>query len=545
MMKFAKDTTTEPYVRDLEYRGFVEGLIVKDISTNDVLCHYFGGIPYASPPVGAFRWRRPRPLAVCYRYGTKADPGKFTDGTSICPQPGSKSDQVDEDCLELNIWIPAGEPPKGGWPVYFYIHGGFLQFGHPNSGDLTSLLSSTSVKAIIVKPAYRLNVIGFLASKELLNDPANLDRTVGNLGFWDQRLALEWTYKNISYFSGNPSNITIGGYSAGAHSAFHQLAYDLWNPLPSGRPIARRCVMHSNSPGPQPKNLSLAQEQFNVLIRALDIPSALPAAEKLSRLRALPPDTLLKASMKLKLHTFRAVTDGTFIRQDLYQSINDGTFAKKLLAHGIELMIGECRDEWHVYGAFRPPVKNTPEAVFDRLCADFSPSVSAALLDYYSPGRKLPSQCKSWRELFGRLFADINIHALERGFINKLDEHGAGGLIHRYRIEWRAKCCDRSFPKQWGVTHGTDGAIWFYGDGQNLEEDERDLVKNGFLNLYGAFLRGESIQKDWGLEGKGVRVVRRLKGDGSVDVWEDTDWEKGLEVWELVSRAGKKDTMSL
>lgn len=38
---------------------------------------------------------------------------------------------------------------------------------------------------------------------------------MGNYGFWDQRLALEWTYKNISYFGGDASNITVAGYSAG------------------------------------------------------------------------------------------------------------------------------------------------------------------------------------------------------------------------------------------------------------------------------------------------------------------------------------------
>ena len=64
-------------------------------------------------------------------------------------------------------------------------------------------------------PAYRLNVFGFLASRELEEESSRNGQPFGNYGFWDQRLALEWTYKNISYFGGDASNITVAGYSAG------------------------------------------------------------------------------------------------------------------------------------------------------------------------------------------------------------------------------------------------------------------------------------------------------------------------------------------
>lgn len=81
--------------------------------------------------------------------------------------------------------------------------------------DPSALLSETDCKCILVMPAYRLNVFGFLASRELLQASGH-EAYAGNLGFWDQRLALEWTYKNISCFGGDASNITVGGYSAGS-----------------------------------------------------------------------------------------------------------------------------------------------------------------------------------------------------------------------------------------------------------------------------------------------------------------------------------------
>ena len=116
---------TEPYIRDLEFRGFVEGVTILDNSSSKPQCHFFGGIPYALPPVGPFRWRKPRSLPPCFRYGTRANPGRYTGGASFCPQPDPNGDVPpevwDEDCLQCNIWMPVGEPPKGGWPVVFWI----------------------------------------------------------------------------------------------------------------------------------------------------------------------------------------------------------------------------------------------------------------------------------------------------------------------------------------------------------------------------------------------------------------------------------------
>ena len=107
-----------PHFQDLDHRGFVEGLTYID-KKSQPLCHYFGGIPYALPPIGTFRWQKPRPLPACYRYGTRANPGKFTGGCGVCPQPDWGENKVDrslfdENCLQVNVWIPVGEPPSGG-----------------------------------------------------------------------------------------------------------------------------------------------------------------------------------------------------------------------------------------------------------------------------------------------------------------------------------------------------------------------------------------------------------------------------------------------
>jgi carboxylesterase type B len=113
-------TTDVPLVLDLQFRGFVTGSTIRSKLNGEELCKYFGGIPFALPPVGAFRFLRPRPLPSCYRYGTRANPGVYTRKCGVCPQAKS-SKLEDEDCLQLNIFIPSGPPPGEGWPVYFYI----------------------------------------------------------------------------------------------------------------------------------------------------------------------------------------------------------------------------------------------------------------------------------------------------------------------------------------------------------------------------------------------------------------------------------------
>lgn len=82
---------------------------------------------------------------------------------------------------------------------------------------MAGLLNETDFRAIIVVPAYRLNLFGFLYSAELEEYSAP-GESAGNYGFWDQRLALEWVRDNIHFFGGDGQNITVAGYSAGLTS---------------------------------------------------------------------------------------------------------------------------------------------------------------------------------------------------------------------------------------------------------------------------------------------------------------------------------------
>jgi carboxylesterase type B len=220
-----------------------------------------------------------------------------------------------------------------------------LQWGSPNGLDLRALLSESPVRCIVVAPAYRLNVFGFLASRELLDSCPDYDVS---LGFWDQRMALQWTSENVSYFGGDASNITVGGYSAGSHSVFHQLSYDLG--LPDEKAVITRVMMLSNGPGMQPKSLAEVQHQFDELLEVLDITAAASPAEKLEKLRSLTSRTIIEASNKIKHHQFRAVTDGSFVRHGLLEELSNGVYAQRMKRRNLQVIIGECSDEHFVYG---------------------------------------------------------------------------------------------------------------------------------------------------------------------------------------------------
>jgi carboxylesterase type B len=342
-------------------------------------------------------------------------------------------------------------------------------------------------------------------------------------------MALQWTHENISYFGADASNISVGGYSAGAHSVFHQLAYDLG--VPDNKAVIKRALMLSNGPGMQPKSLEETELQLEELLAILGISKALTPAEQLENLCNTEARTLIQATHKMVLHQFRAVTDGVFVRQGLMDELDQGTFARRMQHRGVQLIIGECSDEHYVYGTWRPP-KPGFDNMLHRLEADYPRDACKVLAAQYFPNRKLPSKYRNWQAAFGHIYADVQIHALGRGMVSALIKHGAGDLVHRYRIEWRAKCVDKKYPVAWGATHSADMAMWFWGNGESLTEEEKTLVTKAFHEPLGMFIRGEKM--DWGTEH--AMQIRTLRADGTIAIEDDTRLEEGLMLWNALER---------
>ncbi|CAG7918575.1 unnamed protein product [Penicillium olsonii] len=523
--------TTRPYLKSLAHRGTIQGATISTQYLSQDLCHYFGGVRYGVAP--SQRWRRASPIPASFTYGSKDAPGRCDKGAGLCPQPGflnlspENPDAWNEDCFQCNVWIPLGEPPVEGWPVFVYIHGGWLQFGTPNSFNAAALIGEAGLNAVVVMPAYRVNLFGFLYSAELEQDAASVGEAVGNHGFWDQRLALEWIKRNIDLFGGNPNNITISGYSAGANSVFHQLAYDLRQPDEDA--IVRQACIWSNSPAVQPKHPAETQDQFNQLLTALDIPLSLPVSEKMALLRLLPAKKLLDTAKTIEVHQFRPTTDGGFISPSLFQSLDNGDFARKILSRNVRIIIGECADERFLYSTWFPPQNNTLAALRTRLIADYPEHIVDGIIAHYYPSGQLPRDCKDWvDDAWGRIYADMQVHQMQRGLAYALSHNSSGvdasRQVYRYRIEWRAKCMDAVMPVEWGVTHSSDYPVWFFGNGKPLQTEEKNIIKQSFIGPLCRFVQGAG---DFGWGTSGVRQVRTLQGNGRVAIREDMAWTEG------------------
>jgi para-nitrobenzyl esterase len=176
----------------------------------------FFGIRYGQAPEGTLRWKPPQ--------APNPGQGSIVAGTPghTCPQ-GRPTDS--EDCLFLNVYVPASVNKHSHLPVFIWIHGGALVNGAGSDYDPSVMVAENDI--IVVTINYRLGSLGFLAASVLEATAGNAFQNVGdagNYGLMDQQFAMAWVHDNIAAFGGDRERITIGGESAGGLSVSTHLA---------------------------------------------------------------------------------------------------------------------------------------------------------------------------------------------------------------------------------------------------------------------------------------------------------------------------------
>ena len=298
---------------------------------NDGKVKAFLGLPYAAPPVGDLRWKAPEPPARwkgardATRFGARcAQNPVFTD--MIFQDSGSS-----EDCLYLNVYVPADAKAKSKLPVMFWIHGGGYAGGAASeprhNGDFLPLKG-----VVLVTINYRLGVFGFFATSELAREG---DGAAGNYGLMDMIAALRWVNANIAKFGGDPNSVTIFGESAGSFAVSTLMA----SPMAQG--LFEKAIGESG--GAFPSAMSLGGKTAEEQAKDGDEWMDLRGAKSLKELRAMPTSEILAAAAKEDTLRFAPDIDGKVLTQPVEE-----TYAEGKQAH-VPLLAGWNRDEGHFF----------------------------------------------------------------------------------------------------------------------------------------------------------------------------------------------------
>ena len=175
----------------------------------------FKGIPFALPPIGERRWKKPVPIPESDDIYEAYYNGKSPIQTVIDSERSSYYPQS-EDCLYLNVWVNDACKDTNK-PIMVFIHGGAYGWGgtvDPLYGGLNFIKLHPEV--ILITIAYRVGLFGFVDLSYLKGGEQFEDAP--NLGIYDQIEALRWIHKNGEAFGGDINNITIFGESAGGGS---------------------------------------------------------------------------------------------------------------------------------------------------------------------------------------------------------------------------------------------------------------------------------------------------------------------------------------
>ena len=275
--------------------GTIEGIPAKD----GIEC--FKGIPFAAPPVGALRWKFPQAVAAWEGVRPAKAFGHSSEQGRVAALAMGVAGGLDEDCLYLNVWAPAGAAQL---PVMVWIHGGAFTTGS-GSMPLYDGMRLASKGAVVVTINYRLGPLGFMAHPELTAEGGG---SSGNYGIRDQIAALEWVRDNIAGFGGNAGNVTIFGESAGAFSV------NILAASPRAKGLFHRAIAQSggsfasaktgNEFGPLHLPLKRAEAEGQKLLAKLKVSS-------IAKARELPAKMILDAASPET--TGSAVFDGQIL----------------------------------------------------------------------------------------------------------------------------------------------------------------------------------------------------------------------------------------
>ncbi|XP_064479775.1 acetylcholinesterase-like [Ornithodoros turicata] len=449
-------------------RGFQQRVMNRTI-------YSFLGIPYAEPPVGRLRFRRPivvRPwsqVKECMELPPRCMQGRLVSS---------------EDCLYLNIWTPSLDP-RSELNVMVYFHGGIFLYERPLiQRDLRYMAAMGN--AVLVKMNYRLGAFGFLN----LND----EEVRGNMGIYDQYLALRWVKENIHLFGGDAKSITAFGNSAGA------MSIGLLVTSPLGAPLIHRAVMQSGSPCVSVISLdNNSISTANIFAREAgcaddDMTVETRPKQILACLRRVGPQKLLMIQHDLlqKLQVFFPVFGDEMLPLNVLEALKQGRFRRDL-----SVMLGVTRDEGTtILNTVSPQFfrrdshrRVTKSQLFSTCNQTFLHSFSKSSLRkiYWSYlGLLGHTDYRTLRTAIANCIADYFMVCPAHQFAEGVQKHG--GQVYFYKFDYRTKNAVQ--PPWMGVIH-TAELFYLFGEpfSSSWYTDREKEFSRTIVNIWTTFAK--------------------------------------------------------
>ncbi|XP_076439617.1 acetylcholinesterase-like [Babylonia areolata] len=432
--------------------GHIQGLR-KSVLGKEVDVYY--GIPYAKPPLGKLRFKRPEPAepwSDIMSTVTKPNTCFQTINTVFGTFPGvsmwNPVTPMSEDCLYLNVWVPRGfgsEPPRA---AMVWIHGGSSNAGSSTLEMYDGSKLAATQNVIVATINYRLGPLGFLYT-------GTVDAP-GNQGLLDQSLALKWVHANVERFGGRQTSITIFGESAGSFS----VGLHLLSPL--SRNYFTRAIMQSGSP---------AMEKFFIshseTIGKAQKLSAMFGCSTMQCMQQVDARNLTDAQWALLTGDVIDVPVPPVI-DNYFVTAHPTTLLAEGAAKDTELLIGVNKDEGMYFLAFAfAPLFHweTPAAIpndqLQGMVRDIVRNNDKAFkaMWYEYVDRVVPAQRDSNWDIADDIVGDLNFKCPSVAFANAFASMGGRRDVYLYSFEHRLS--NNPWPESMGMMHAYEIELVF------------------------------------------------------------------------------------
>lgn len=450
----------------------------------------FLGIPYAEPPVGDLRFAKP----VAKKQWTE-----IYDATKLppaCPQPDlgpyifmADVSNLSEDCLYINIWASKPNAMQNLKPVIIFIHGGAFISGSSNIKAYDGSYLARRGNIVVASISYRLGALGFFL--------VNTTKSNGNMGMFDQIMAIKWIKNNAKQFGGDPENLILMGSSAGAYSATAHMV------SPLSKNLFKRVILHSGSI----INPMFLDNNERLFKNSQAVASMLGCTNKTTSLQndpeavvqclktkpqedfALAEKTLLMSNPGV----FYPATNDEFLPKSSVDLFREGKFIKD-----VDVMIGVTEDEGSLFlfsamhdyfGYFGENEDNIISklralGLSRRLLASLGQNNSSEIIDYYLKNTKHRIAVE-YKKMVANIFGDFQITCnaiFAADFISL-----KGNQVYFYKFGFRPVTTPMA---QWTGAMHTDELQYifmkpFYG---NFTDEEIELSHN-LIDRWSAFAK--------------------------------------------------------